>query len=55
MMYVAKWREFLESNNGRLVIRNWQLQLTETTKYIDSDTLNLDDAIEKDNEEICEE
>lgn len=55
MMYVTKWREFLESNNGRLVVPNWQLQLTETTKYIDSDTLNLDDAIEKDNEEICEE
>ena len=55
MLYVTKWRDFLESDYGKLVIPNWQLQLNETAKYIDSDSFNVDDAIGRDNEEICEE
>ena len=38
-----------------MVISNWQRQLNATTRYINSDSFNLDDTIEKDNEEMCEE
>ena len=55
MLYVTKWRDFLESDYGKLVIPSWQLQLNETAKYIDSGSFNVDDAIGRDNEEICEE
>ena len=41
LLFVRKWKEFLQSNLGKVNVYNWQRQLDATSKYIDLGNRNL--------------
>ena len=42
LLFVRKWKEFLQSNLGKVDVSNWWRQLDGANKHVDLDNGNLD-------------
>ena len=55
LLFVRKWKKFLQLNLGKVNVSNWQRQLDAATKYIDLDNGNLEYHFPDKGDEACEE
>ena len=55
LLFVRKWKEFLQSNLGKVNVSNWQGQLDAATKYIVLENGILEHDFPEEGDGACEE